>query len=112
PAMARVSIPAARVAARPASSGALALKRVLGPDHRLGYLFVTPIVLFVLSLVGYPFCYAIYLSMTHKLVGLPPVFVGFENYVRLTWTGSSSARSSTRSSSRSARWASSSCWAW
>src|SRR5207249_3186339 len=85
--MARVSIPAARVASRPASSGALALKRVLGPDHRLGYLFVTPIVLFVLSLVGYPFCYAIYLSMTHKLVGLPPVFVGFENYIRLSADG-------------------------
>src|SRR5438046_1834622 len=53
----------------------------------MGYLFVTPIFFFVLSLVGYPSCYAIYLSMTHKLVGLPPVFVGFENYVRLTWDG-------------------------
>src|SRR4029450_2580731 len=71
----------------PNRSGRLGLNRVLGPDYRMAYLFVTPIVLLVLSLVAYPFCYAIYLSMTHKLVGLPPIFVGFENYVRLTWDG-------------------------
>ena len=34
-------------------------------------------------MVGYPFVYAVYLSMTHKLVGMAPVFVGMENYVRL-----------------------------
>src|SRR5882672_1698235 len=62
-------------------------RRALGPDHRMGYLFITPIFCFVLSLVAYPFTYAIYLSMTFKLVGLPPVFVGFENYIRLTWDG-------------------------
>jgi ABC-type sugar transport system permease subunit len=63
------------------------LKRVLGPDYRMAYLFITPIVLLVLSLVAYPFTYAIYLSMTFKLVGLPPVVVGVENYIRLTWDG-------------------------
>jgi ABC-type sugar transport system permease subunit len=72
------------LANRPGRTG---LKRVLGPDYRMGYVFVTPIVLLVLSLVAYPFTYAIYLSMTYKLVGLPPVFVGFENYVRLAWDG-------------------------
>jgi hypothetical protein len=36
--MARVSIPAARAAAKPASAGAvtLALKRALGPDYSAG----------------------------------------------------------------------------
>ena len=63
------------------------LRGVLGPDYRMGYLFVTPIALFVLSLVAYPFGYALYLSMTYKLVGLPPVFVGFENYIRLASDG-------------------------
>ena len=83
-----MAVPAARVGTSPAvSGGAVGLRRVFGPDYRMGYLFVTPIVLLVLSLVAYPFCYAIYLSMTHKLVGLPPIFVGFENYVRLTWDG-------------------------
>jgi ABC-type sugar transport system permease subunit len=63
------------------------LKRWLGSDWRLGLLFVLPIVVLVLALVAYPFCYAIYLSMTRKFVGMPPVFVGFENYVRLASDG-------------------------
>jgi ABC-type sugar transport system permease subunit len=69
------------------SSIALGLKRVLGPDWRLGFLFVLPIVVLVLALVAYPFVYAVYLSMTRKFVGLPAVFVGFENYVRLASDG-------------------------
>jgi multiple sugar transport system permease protein len=63
------------------------LKAWLGPDYRLGYLFVLPIALLVLLLVAYPFGYAVYLSMTRKYVGLPPVFVGLENYVKLTFDG-------------------------
>jgi ABC-type sugar transport system permease subunit len=63
------------------------MRRVLGPDHRLGFLFVAPIAASVLALVAYPFVYAIYLSMTHKLVGMPPIFVGLENYVRLAEDG-------------------------
>jgi multiple sugar transport system permease protein len=68
-------------------AGATGLKRVLGPDWRMGFLFVLPIVVLVLALVAYPFCYAIYLSMTRKFVGMPAVFVGFENYVRLASDG-------------------------
>jgi ABC-type sugar transport system permease subunit len=70
-------------------SGALTttLKRLLGPDWRMGFLFVLPIVVLVLALVAYPFCYAVYLSMTRKFVGMPAVFVGFENYVRLASDG-------------------------
>ena len=63
------------------------LERWLGPDWRLGFLLVSPIVLLVLALVAYPFAYAIYLSMTRKYVGLPPVFVGLENYIRLSGDG-------------------------
>ena len=83
-----MAVPAAELGTRARLNGcAVGLRRLLGPDHRMGYLFVAPIAFFVLSLVGYPFCYAIYLSMTHKLVGLPPVFVGFENYIRLSGDG-------------------------
>ncbi|OGK84331.1 MAG: hypothetical protein A2X50_03085 [Candidatus Rokubacteria bacterium GWF2_70_14] len=53
----------------------------------MGMLFVAPILLLVLALVAYPFGYAVYLSMTRKYVGLPPVWVGFDNYVKLTWDG-------------------------
>lgn len=63
------------------------LKERLGKDYRLGYLFVLPIILLVLGLVAYPFLYAIYLSMTRKYVGMPAVWVGFDNYVKLTWDG-------------------------
>lgn len=73
-----------RAAKRPRRVG---LKRWLGPDYRLGFLFVLPIVVLVLALVAYPFCYAVYLSLTRKYVGMPPVFVGLENYVRLTFDG-------------------------
>jgi ABC-type sugar transport system permease subunit len=69
------------------SALALGLKRTFGPDWRMGFLFILPIVVLVLSLVAYPFTYAIYLSMTRKFVGMPPVFVGFENYVRLAQDG-------------------------
>src|SRR6185436_16039563 len=65
----------------------VALASWLGPDYRLGFLFVLPIVILVLVLVAYPFCYAVYLSLTRKYVGMPPVFVGLENYVRLTSDG-------------------------
>jgi ABC-type sugar transport system permease subunit len=63
------------------------LRRWLGPDYRMGFLFVAPIVVLTLALVAYPFCYAIYLSLTRKYVGMPPVFVGLENYVKLTHDG-------------------------
>src|SRR6266567_3012955 len=78
----------AKTALGPKRTGPLVgLARMLGPDYRLGYLFILPTVVLVLALVAYPFCYAIYLSMTRKYVGVPPVFVGFENYVRLAYDG-------------------------
>jgi multiple sugar transport system permease protein len=64
-----------------------ALTDVLGRDYRLGLLFVSPIFALVLGLVAYPFCYAVYLSLTHKLVGMPPIYVGLDNYVRLASDG-------------------------
>ena len=85
-----MAVPAARIETKIAVADRarkVGLGRWLGPDYRLGYLFVTPIAASVLALVAYPFCYAIYLSMTHKLVGMPPIFVGLENYVRLAEDG-------------------------
>jgi ABC-type sugar transport system permease subunit len=80
--VAQIPVERARVA-RPGT----ALRRRLGADWHLGYLFVLPMVVMVLALVAYPFCYAAYLSLTRKYVGVPPVFVGFENYVRLAYDG-------------------------
>jgi multiple sugar transport system permease protein len=72
---------------RPARPQRIRLDTLFGRDYRLGFFFVSPIVVMVLALVAYPFCYAVYLSLTRKYVGLPPVFVGLENYVRLTFDG-------------------------
>src|SRR5207247_4454547 len=69
------------------SAVTLGLRRVMGADWRMGFLFVSPIVVLVLALVAYPFCYAVYLSMTRKYVGMPRVWVGFENYFRLAHDG-------------------------
>ena len=80
--VAQIPVERAR-AARPGT----VLRRRLGTDWHLGYLFVLPMVVMVLALVAYPFCYAAYLSLTRKYVGVPPVYVGFENYVRLAYDG-------------------------
>jgi multiple sugar transport system permease protein len=85
-----VSITAAPLPARASARArprALDLRRLLGRDWQLGYLFVVPIVVLVLALVAYPFGYAIYLSLTRKYVGVPPVFVGLDNYVKLAGDG-------------------------
>jgi ABC-type sugar transport system permease subunit len=86
-----MATPAARlrtdVALPEQRGGGVGLKRMLGSDYRLGFVFVAPMVVLVLALVAYPFCYAIYLSMTQKFVGMPPVFVGLENYIRLASDG-------------------------
>src|SRR5437870_5956946 len=65
----------------------LGLRKLMGADWKLGFLFIAPIVVLVLALVAYPFSYAIYLSMTRKYVGMPPVWVGLENYIRLAHDG-------------------------
>lgn len=48
-----------------------------------GYLFVLPALLVILCLVAYPFCTAIYLSLTNSLVGTAGNFIGAKNYVDL-----------------------------
>jgi multiple sugar transport system permease protein len=49
----------------------------------LAYLLLVPIVFLILALVAYPFISAIYLSLTEKMVGYPPIFVGLKNYLEL-----------------------------
>src|SRR5687767_11456269 len=80
-------VPVERALGAAARSRRRRLADLLGPDWGLGYLFVLPMVVLVLALVAYPFCYAVYLSLTRKFVGMPPVFVGLENYVRLAGDG-------------------------
>jgi ABC-type glycerol-3-phosphate transport system permease component len=52
----------------------------------LAYWFITPIGI-TLLLIAYPFSNAIYLSLTDKIVGYPPIFVRLQNYLEL-WENS------------------------
>ena len=57
--------------------------RLLPRDAVVGYLWVTPGLVLLGSLVAYPFLLALYWSLTNKTAGIPGVFVGLDNYVYL-----------------------------
>ena len=52
-------------------------ERVLGP------LFVGPALILLLLLVAYPFCIALYFSMSNAFIGRPSHFVGLRNFINL-----------------------------
>ncbi|RKY51666.1 MAG: sugar ABC transporter permease [Candidatus Neomarinimicrobiota bacterium] len=54
--------------------------------HILGYLFITPLIMIIFGLVGFPCVDAVWLSLTHKFVGQPAKFIGFENYHSLMFS--------------------------
>ncbi len=63
------------------------LKKSTVRESLLAYVFIGPMVVILLVLIAYPFLNAIYLSMTDKIVGYPPIFVGLKNYAEL-WESS------------------------
>jgi multiple sugar transport system permease protein len=79
-----VAVGGARVipVARPASVRAR-LGVLLDRERILGPLFVSPAVLLLLILVAYPFCMALYFSVSNAFIGRPSHFVGLRNYVNL-----------------------------
>lgn len=52
----------------------------------LGYLLISPSLLFLLFMLAYPFVIAIILSLSEKRLGGPMTFVGFDNYIKLFGT--------------------------
>jgi len=52
-------------------------------EERTAWLFVLPLTLYFFTLMIYPFINGIFISLTRKLVGFPPIFVGFQNYIDL-----------------------------
>jgi multiple sugar transport system permease protein len=67
--------------------GRTLFKKAAVQEAVLAYAFLTPIVVIILVLIAYPFLNALYLSMTDKIVGYPPIFVGLKNYLDL-WESS------------------------
>jgi multiple sugar transport system permease protein len=59
------------------------LRRVLGPDWKLGCLLVAPVVTIVTALLIYPFVDAILLSFQERFIGKTGTWVGLANYAAL-----------------------------
>ncbi len=57
--------------------------RFIDREEPLGFLLVSPALLFLLFLLAYPFVIAIYLSLTDKRLGADPNWVGLTNYINL-----------------------------
>jgi len=55
----------------------------LNREGVLGPLFVAPALLLLLVLVAYPFCMALYFSLSDTFIGRPSQFIGIQNFVNL-----------------------------
>lgn len=55
-------------------------QKMLGRDWRIAWLFLLPLLVVLVGLIGYPFVSAITLSLQHKVVGGPATWVGLRNY--------------------------------
>jgi len=70
-------------ARRPRFRLRLRLREWLNREEVLGPLFVTPALLLLLVLVAYPFCMAVYFSLSDAFIGRPSQFIGIRNFVNL-----------------------------
>src|SRR5213593_2403145 len=59
------------------------LSALLDRENWLGPIFVSPALILLLLLVAYPFCMALYFSVSNAFIGRPSNFVGIRNFVRL-----------------------------
>ncbi len=71
------------VAARARLPWRTRLSESLDRETILGPAFITPALLLILLLVAYPFCMALYFSLSNAFIGRPSSFVGITNFVRL-----------------------------
>src|SRR5499427_3833309 len=59
------------------------VRRALGHDRILGYLFLFPALLVIVGLVAYPFASAVLMTFQEKTAGAPGRFIGLDNYREL-----------------------------
>src|SRR3982074_823624 len=59
------------------------IREALDRERILGPLFITPALILILLLVAYPFCVALYFSVSNSFIGRPSHFSGLTNYIRL-----------------------------
>jgi multiple sugar transport system permease protein len=65
------------------ASRTVRVRALFDRERFLGPALVTPAVLFLLFLVAYPFCVAVYLSLSNSFIGRPSHFIGLRNFVNL-----------------------------
>jgi multiple sugar transport system permease protein len=71
------------VRAEPAAPRTLRFRELLDHERFLGPAFVTPALLLITLLVAYPFCMAVYFSLSNAYIGRPSQLVGLQNFIRL-----------------------------
>ncbi len=59
------------------------VRELLDRERILGPVFITPAMVLILLLVAYPFCMALYFSLSNAFIGRPSQFIGIGNFVRL-----------------------------
>ena len=59
------------------------VRELLDRERILGPVFITPAILLILLLVAYPFCMALYFSLSNAFIGRPSRFIGIGNFLRL-----------------------------
>jgi multiple sugar transport system permease protein len=71
------------IAAAPRPRFGLRLGEWLNREGVLGPMFVAPALLLLLVLVAYPFCMAVYFSLSDAFIGRPSQLIGIRNFVNL-----------------------------
>ena len=79
---------AARIAIAPAVAPRMGVTARLLEDERvLGWILLLPTIVLLATFIAYPFVKGVWLSLTSATVGVPGVFVGFKNFVKI-WNDS------------------------
>jgi multiple sugar transport system permease protein len=80
-----VAIGSVRVEPAPPQRAAFGvrIRELFDREEILGPAFVTPALILIVLLVAYPFCMALYFSMSNAFIGRPSHFVGIRNFVNL-----------------------------
>jgi len=59
------------------------LRKFVKTETLTGYFMISPALFLLMVLLGYPFCLAVYISITDRILGMPGKFVGIGNYIKL-----------------------------
>jgi multiple sugar transport system permease protein len=79
-----VAIGSVRVeSAPPRAAFGVRVRELFDREQVLGPVFVTPALILIILLVAYPFCMALYFSLSNAFIGRPSHFVGIRNFVNL-----------------------------